>query len=360
MKYLTDEYIDVLRKLLVSLDRIQGILDEVEKSGVTWQAQELIELYTELFDSNILRPHFDFKISLVGKSTNSLFQVDFDTSNSVRHIHIELKSEDAIFVDALYDRRISDLLKFFKHLFSVVENFTVYRNKTRILLFQKLAGDILSDVDEFLQINIEADQSRDSRGLAPEVESKSVRIIGERFKENWQAYLNLVEEKGVQYVYHFTDESNLKSITECGGLFSWPYLERHGIEVPVPGGDKLSRDLDTKKGAQNYVRFSFCANHPMLFVMRKAKRIFKPRILKGAAELIYLEGTKFCNMNATRNEAVIDESLDYLGEFRFDLFAKFYPHLPQEEKPYYQAEILIEEFVPLRYIHNLEDPIVPR
>ena len=76
---------------------------------------------------------------------------------------------------------------------------------------------------------------------------------------------NLAEKiKCPKYLYHFTDEKNLESIKTLGGLYSWRYMENNNYPIPMPGGNKLSRDLDTRfQDWSDYVRLSFCQNHPM-------------------------------------------------------------------------------------------------
>lgn len=85
-------------------------------------------------------------------------------------------------------------------------------------------------------------------------------------KSNWQEYKNLIKQKDIGKLYHFTDRDNLKSIISNGGLMSWADCEEKGIKINKPGGGNLSRQLDKRDGLQNYVRVSFVKNHPMMFV----------------------------------------------------------------------------------------------
>lgn len=85
----------------------------------------------------------------------------------------------------------------------------------------------------------------------------------------------MFSKNGISYLYHFTDISNIKSIKEHGGLLSWHYCEQHNIEIPLAGGDMDSRDLDRHHGLEDYVRLSFCNDHPMAYhVKKKAWRTF--------------------------------------------------------------------------------------
>lgn len=85
-------------------------------------------------------------------------------------------------------------------------------------------------------------------------------------KSNWQEYKNVIEQQDIGKLYHFTDRDNLESIISNGGIKSWADCNEKGIKINKPGGDNLSRQLDTSDGMQNYVRVSFVKNHPMMFV----------------------------------------------------------------------------------------------
>ena len=71
---------------------------------------------------------------------------------------------------------------------------------------------------------------------------------------------DIINEYNIHSLYHFTDKENLNSIKENGGLFSWKYMIEKGIDIPSPGGDRLSRNLDSNKHIENYVKLSFNPN----------------------------------------------------------------------------------------------------
>lgn len=81
-------------------------------------------------------------------------------------------------------------------------------------------------------------------------------------KNNWQEFKNIIEEKGVKKLYHFTDRDNLESIIKNGGLYSWADCDEKGIAIAKPGGEGLSRSLDARGGLQHYVRVGFVKNTP--------------------------------------------------------------------------------------------------
>lgn len=173
-------------------------------------------------------------------------------------------------------------------------------------------------------------------------------------KNNWQDYESVLERNGVTMLYHFTDRENLESIIANGGLYSWYDCEKKGVVIPRPGGGKLSRDLDTRDGLQSYVRVSFTKQHPMMFLAMNDGRIVNPVILEISSEVVYWEGSKYSNMNATKNGANVGGDIEDFKAIHFNS-VKAYNHfqLDISEQPYFQAEILVKNFIPLDKILNI-------
>ena len=118
-------------------------------------------------------------------------------------------------------------------------------------------------------------------------------------KSNWQDYKAVLDEHRIVKLYHFTDFDNLESIIKNGGLYSWMDCERKGIKIAKPGGGNLSRQLDSGRNLEDYVRVSFTTQHPMMYVAMKDGRISNPVILEIDPEVIYWKDSCYSNMNAT-------------------------------------------------------------
>lgn len=176
------------------------------------------------------------------------------------------------------------------------------------------------------------------------------------FKPNKEQYLNLVKSAGVTKLFHFTDKSNLKNIRDMGGLYSWDYLVSSNINIPAPGGDNLSRMLDSRYKLENFVRTSFCSNHPMMYVARKEGRITDPVILEINPEVIALKDTMFSNMNATKKGHKKGTGIKDLKRVDFNICLQNNQFdLEEYEKAYYQSEVMVKQFIPSKYIMNLNE-----
>ena len=179
-------------------------------------------------------------------------------------------------------------------------------------------------------------------------------------KSNWQEFKTILDQHGIKKLYHFTDRDNLESIIKNGGLYSWGDCEDKGIKIAKPGGGLLSRDLDKRDRLQHYVRVSFTTQHPMMYVAMQDGRLSNPVVLEIDPEVIYWQDSKYANMNATRSGAHKGATLDDFKQIHFKS-VKVHKHfdLPEEEQPYFQAEVLVKNFIPLEYIKNIGNFGIP-
>lgn len=163
-----------------------------------------------------------------------------------------------------------------------------------------------------------------------------------------------LKEIGITCFYHFTDRLNIDSIKVNGGLFSWYYCKQNNISITKPGGDLVSRNGDIKYKLQDFVRLSFCKEHPMQYICKKDGRIQDPVILEISIEVAELETTLFSNMNAVCKNHEIGDNLSFLRKINYKLFNKNYFYLSDSEKKEYQAEILVQTWVPIKFIKNIQ------
>ena len=179
-------------------------------------------------------------------------------------------------------------------------------------------------------------------------------------KSNWQEFKAILDQHKIVKLYHFTDRDNLESIIKNGGLYSWGDCEDKGIKIAKPGGGLLSRDLDRRDRLQHYVRVSFTTQHPMMYVAMQDGRLSNPVILEIDPEVIYWQDSKYANMNATRSGAHKGGSLEDFRQIHFEsIKVRKHFDLPEVEQPYFQAEILVKNFIPLEYIKNIGNFGIP-
>lgn len=179
-------------------------------------------------------------------------------------------------------------------------------------------------------------------------------------KSNWQEFKAILDQHGIKKLYHFTDRENLDSIISNGGLYSWADCDSRGIVIPKPGGSSTSRDLDRRDGLQNYVRVSFTTQHPMMYVAMNDGRISNPVVLEIDPEVIFWTGSKYADRNATKTGAMVGDTIEDFKRIHFkSVKAKKHFDLDIDEQPFFQAEILVPNFIPLQYITNIGNFGIP-
>lgn len=201
-----------------------------------------------------------------------------------------------------------------------------------------------------------ADEAR-RKEVAERQERQRLEALSSELKDDWQDFKKVLDENGIKYLYHFTDKSNIPSIKRHGGLLSWSYCDNKGISIPRPGGIGFGRQLDCNRGLQDYVRLCFTREHPMMYVAKKDGRIPRPVILVIDIKAALIKGALFSNKNATieREPVNIGETLADLKKIHFQsIKASKHFDLDENERSYYQAEVMIKTFLPKRYIINLD------
>lgn len=174
-------------------------------------------------------------------------------------------------------------------------------------------------------------------------------------KANAWEFRNYLSSNGIKFFYHFTDRRNLDSIRKNGGLYSWYYCENHGISIPFPGGGEQSRNLDRWHGLQDYVRLSFCDDHPMAYRLKLDG--YNLVLLRIRIDVALLEETLFSDINAADGAHHHGRTMDDLK--RVDLNAT-QQHYVSSSSPIFkkhQAEVLVKTFIPLEYIENINNPM---
>ena len=143
-----------------------------------------------------------------------------------------------------------------------------------------------------------------------------------------------LRQNGIKKLYHFTDASNVASIKQHG-LMSASNLIESAISSTM-NSDEASRSLDARANLENFVRLSFCAKNPMMYVAYKEGRISEPTLLEIKLEVVSRPGVQFTDSNATPRHSTNPNIV------RFDVVkAKTLYDVAPELRRFYQAEILV-------------------
>lgn len=203
----------------------------------------------------------------------------------------------------------------------------------------------------------EAEERRQREEAARRAREERVRLntLAHTQKANAWEFRNYFSSNGIRYLYHFTDRRNLDSIRRNGGLYSWYYCENHNIDIPYPGGGEQSRSLDRWHGLQDYVRLSFCDDHPMAYRLKLDG--YNLVLLRIRIDVAFLEETLFSDINAADGAHHHGPTMDDLRRVDLNATQQHFVSASSSIFKKHQAEVLVKTFVPLEYIENIDNPI---
>ena len=180
------------------------------------------------------------------------------------------------------------------------------------------------------------------------------RTPGSRWKTHWKAFARILDEHGIENVYHFTDRSNVRSIKAEGALLSRMECMRREIAIPCDCSDAASQVCDQRDRLSDFVRLSFTPSHPMMHAAIKDRRIKDPVVLEVSAEVVLWNRTAFCPVNAIDSKGLGPGwKVAHLKSVRLDI-ATGTTFSSNEEKRFLQAEILVHNNVPWELLRELE------
>lgn len=176
--------------------------------------------------------------------------------------------------------------------------------------------------------------------------------------DEWLKVCALLEDKGVKKLYHYTDKENIPFIRSCGGLLSLRALMERGIVPNRTGGDEVSHMIDSAYHIDKYVHLCFSPRQYSLDAACKSGRIKDAKILEISLEALHFGNPVYSALNYTREEAIVSAGIQALSKIHIETALREDLELiPLCERRFHQAEILVENQVPLQFLLNFDSLI---
>ena len=175
------------------------------------------------------------------------------------------------------------------------------------------------------------------------------------YKSDKETIINLLRNNGINCFYHFTARDNVALIKQHGGLYSWWSLKQKNIKVPFLGGEGFGQQLDVRHGLQDYVRLSFCDDHPMIF--KHQQNGIDLVLLKIDIEVATWKDSLFSDINATDNNHHHGGNISDLRMVDFNAVKRNFVSRDDDDFKPHQAEVMVKTFIPAKYIINLDSPL---
>lgn len=174
----------------------------------------------------------------------------------------------------------------------------------------------------------------------------------EKYKIDLTEVQRFLDSNDIHQLYHFSGKKNLDSI-KARGLLSINRLMELGIKVEYSSSQE-SRQIDYRKGYVDYVHLSYEINNPMLYIALSEGRISDYSLFCISPDVLFLKETKYSIGNAASGNATISSDLKVLYQTPFSSFHnKQYYSLGEQDKFYFQSEVLVKSHIPITNILNL-------
>jgi len=196
---------------------------------------------------------------------------------------------------------------------------------------------------------------------------------GIRKNQRHHAYVdikNTFSRYNLNFLYHFTDKKNLKSIKREEGIFSKKYISEEDFSIKKSPSTKGSKIRDTKRSLYDYVYLSYVPIHPMMLAAVRDGRIEEPVILRIDKGQAFREGTLFSSGNSDSPYTSIRFKLNKHRRYAYDIISNVAKKQEMGKKAYeykrgndkyhiIQSEVLVRRAIPKESILNLSNPITP-
>jgi hypothetical protein len=167
----------------------------------------------------------------------------------------------------------------------------------------------------------------------------------------------MIKRYCINYIWHFTDQSNIESIKRLGGIFSLSELEKRDTLIPSPGGNDWSHDADKSKGMDKFVHLCFCCNHPMLYIAQNDGRIPNPVWLQVDKNILLDPDVRFTPDVSNKTGVPILDHDAAKEQIDFEVIYKRMdwknPEIQQRRQIAEKSEILVPQVVPIEKIRNI-------
>lgn len=174
-------------------------------------------------------------------------------------------------------------------------------------------------------------------------------------KPGYHIILNDLSDNGIAYFYHFTSKKNIKSIKQNGGLVARAYHSKLGITI----NDEVPADKRVKQTAHinfsEYISLSMCREHYL------AKEMFDSGVdvcvLKIKTDVVKFYNTQFADRDTSSGRYRMGNDYSDADYINFDAVND--DDLAEGDINYEKrfAEVLVDSFIPLDMIENIDNPI---
>lgn len=334
-EYNKNVYIGILNYLFDQLPQVENFLNDISQNNDFKNIDDLIHHYENIFLNEQLSYHIDFKVERIYKALYLRNPGPHDKGNSYYHLTLKLKSDEIRWLDNLYDHILFRLIKFYKHLFSKIDNYFISLNSKQLEKYHGFLTEIKSEIEKVLEF------------------SEHREIISKREKLKDQ-YLEKIPFGGLFYTTHV---NNLGSILDLGILSHKQAHAKKVVNVDISNQqvNKRRNRVEPQLGGNihEYVPLYINPKNPMLYYLCKNKNREKLVLLKVNPHILLEDNVAFSDGNAAVSTTRFFNNIDDFNRLNWTVINNTYWTTHPDGKRIRCSEVLVKDKIPLYYVSDL-------
>lgn len=338
--YNENVYLNILKYLFDELNQVEAFLNSIVENQEFNKIVELEELYGTIFSNDLLVNHISYKVSRIVHSLSFWRnEKNLDRGNSYYHLTLTLKSNIIVELDKIYGTVLLKILRFYKHLFSKIDNLYVTFKKEQLEVFNNILYKVKADTKKFLEYS----ERRD--------------IIAERLKLDEQK-LSYLPFGGLFYITHI---DNMESILKHGilshNLAHEKGIVRNDISNLTVNARRNRFEASLGGNIHDYSPLYFNHKNPMLYTLCKNKDKNTLVLLRINPHILLIDDVAFSDGNAASSSTNFFKNIEDFNKLNWNLIKKGswynYELGIEEGRRIMCSEVLVKNKIPLFIINDI-------
>ena len=334
--YNNNLYLNLIRQLEFGLSNVEDYVESKISSESIDQLEGIIDVYSNVFSGVVMRRHFEFAISRTHKELY-FREVEYNRSNSYYHLKLLVYSKELLWLDELYGGVIYRILKYYKALFSKIDNIFSNSNIKQKAVCQTLISDAKYEIEKFNNISNE---------------KKDINSEKKRLKDQ---HLSKIPFQGL---FHITHKSNIPGILEKGILSHTKAHNSNLFKTDISNlsiNEKRSRlENIYNHPIHDYAPLYINPRNPMLESLCKKKNLREDLVLiKVSPNILVNNEILFTDGNAAETSSSFYNNLDDFNKLNWEIISDNYYLNHNDGKRIKCSEVLVHDHIDIPYIDEL-------
>lgn len=336
LKFYNDNvYLQLLQYAETGLKQIETFINESIGSSNYIDLVELEKIYRNLFGKPNVEKLVDFEITRIHKLIY-FKEVAFDRSNSYFHLKLIITSPELKWLDEIYGGVLSRVFKYYKALFSKIDNTFANNNLKQKELSQDLIDYALNEINSLLKI---------------EKERKDINSERRRLKSQ---YLAKIPFEGL---FHMTHASNIEGILKHG-IFSHTIAREKKLmktDISNPNINKRRSRLESifNYKVHDYAPLYINPRNPMMAAKCKEGIRDEIVLIKVSPNILVNKSVIFTDGNAGEESSKFYNNIEDFNNLDWACLHEEYYFDHKDGRRVRCSEVLVFKHISIPYIEEM-------